>query len=144
MASRIRWNCGSMFFESMLDRFCKPSWDQNEMKNRCQLRKADFHKNKGKPLEKSMIFWFWVVEVRSQNRSISCLKITSKNQSFLAPILERFGWLRERPRAARSRPRANKSRSSDAPESTKPLQNPFQDGMGAQSLQEALLNRPRE
>ena len=48
------------------------------------------------------------------------------------------------PREARSRPRANKSRSSDAPESTKPLQNPFQDGIGAQSLQEALLNMPRE
>ena len=47
------------------------------------------------------------------------------------------------PREARSRPRANKSRSSDAPESAKPLQNPFQDGMGARSLQEALLNRPR-
>ena len=51
---------------------------------------------------------------------------------------------KKRPREARSRPRANKSRSSGAPESTKPFQNPFQDGTGAQSLQEALLNRPRE
>ena len=48
------------------------------------------------------------------------------------------------PREARSRPRANKSRSSDALESTKPFQNPLQDGIGAQSLQEALLDRPRE
>ena len=51
---------------------------------------------------------------------------------------------KKHPREARSRPRANKSRSSGAPKSTKPFQNPFQDGMGAQSLQEALLNRRRE
>ena len=48
------------------------------------------------------------------------------------------------PREASSRPRANKSRSSDGPENTKPFQNPPQDAIGAQSLQEALLDRLRK
>ena len=68
-------------------------------------------------------------------------------------------------RAAKRQPRASKKCPRDAQEAPKrgqeppkseqkpvkwrprehqTLQNPFQDGTGAQSLQEALLNRPRE
>ena len=56
-----------------------------------------------------MFFKVCGVEIGFKSRSKNSLKITLQRQCVLASSCERFGWLSERPRAARSRPKAAKT-----------------------------------
>ena len=53
-------------------------WHQNRIKNRCQLRKADFTKVHIKPMEMLMIFEYSGVEIGSKNRTTNYEKNDSR------------------------------------------------------------------
>ena len=67
----------------------KPSWDQNGIKNRCELRMAIFQKTLFF-LKTNKVFWIKWVQVENQNRPKIDQKTESKMDGILASILERF------------------------------------------------------
>ena len=67
----------------------KPSWDQNGIKNRCELRMAIFQKTLFF-LRKNKVFGIEWVQVESQNRSKIDQKTESKMDGILASIFLGF------------------------------------------------------
>ena len=92
----------------------KACWHQDRIKNRCQLRKADFAKTNENTHEISMIFQGYGVEVGSNNQSKIDCKIKPKMDCLLASIFDGFWWVLGGKLEWKIEPRAKKNQLNNA------------------------------
>ena len=89
-------------------------WHQDRIKNRCQLRKADFAKTKVKQMNFLMIFQSYGVEVGIKNQSKIHQKLKPKMDCLLASIFGGFWWVLGGMLGWKIEPRAKKNRLKNA------------------------------